>query len=162
MKSYLKIPVSVTADDTLIQELIDSCTRYGEQHTRRSFRVQSFRLLINDFEDCITLRRNPIDAVTSVKYLVSGVLVTVPASSYYLKQLTQVGQILLKDGQSWPTNKDTIDHGVEIQFTTAAYNRTDSIAVAIKRHVTARYMNRGDCRDAELWPLYDGFSVARV
>lgn len=143
MKTYMSITFS-THDD-LIQELIDSATEYGEKYTTRDFRVKSWRVLLDEFEDRICLRRSPVDSITTVKHLVSDVLTLVPNTVYYLKKSTQFSEILLQDGQTWPTDTDLREQAIEIVFATVAYNCGNSISIAIKRWVSFAYANRGDC-----------------
>lgn len=166
VKSYLKNPPS--SDDTLIQILIDGCIEYGESYTRRDFRINTWQLLIDDFKDRILLRRNPINTILSVKYLVNDILLTVPISIYYLKKGVQSSEILLKKNQSWPTDLDEIEHGIEIIFTTTAYRDLNIIKDALYRHIAHLYTNRGDCdvksasniSGASI--IYDQFRVARI
>lgn len=166
VKSYLKNPPS--ADDSLIQVLIDSATEYGESYTGRAFRVQTWTLLIDAFAARITLNRNPIDAITSVSYIVSSVLTPIASSVYYLKQNVQCGEILLQDDQDWPTDMDEIEHGIEIIFTTVAYFKIDQIKDALYRHIAYLYANRGDCSIKDAGEasgadgIYDQMRIARV
>lgn len=166
VKSYLKGPPS--ADDSLIQILIDSATEYGESYTGRAFRVQTWNLLIDAFAPRIAMNRNPIDAITSVKYLVSSVLTTIATSVYYLKKEVQRGLILLQEDQDWPTDLDEIEHGIEIIFTTIAYKNIDQIKNALYLHIAYLYTNRGDCdaksaaKASGAEAIYDQFRIARV
>ncbi len=168
MKIYLK--VTTATDDTLIQTLINVATIHGEKYTRRSFRVQTFTLLLDAFADRIDLLRSPVDAVTFVKYLVSGSQVTVTSTVYWLKTLQQKSEILLDIGQTWPTDIDDREQAIEIEFTTTTYAQyVDVIALAIQRHVLYLYENRGDCGDIVATgeisganSIYDQFRVARV
>lgn len=168
MKSYLKDPPAT--DDTLIQVLINAVTKDGEKYTRRSFRIQTFTLLLDAFANPIELRRFPVDAITFVKYLVSGSQVTIASSIYWLKNLQQKSEIRLDIDQEWPTDIDEREQGIEIEFTTTEYAEyADEITLAIYRHVAYLYSNRGDCEDLETTGkisgangIYDQFRVARV
>jgi len=166
VKSYLK--QTSTADDGLIQVFIDSATEYGETYTGRAFRKQTWTLLIDAFANRIALNRNPIDAITTVKYLVSDVLTTIVDTVYYLKKNVQCGEILLKEDQDWPTDLDEIEHGIEIIFTTVAYQDINRIKDALYRHVAYLYTNRGDCdvesagKASGADAIYDLFRIPRV
>jgi uncharacterized phiE125 gp8 family phage protein len=176
MRNYLKIPASVTTDDALITALIDAATEYGEKYTGRSFRVQTFNLLLDEFSSRICLRRSPVDAITHVKHLVSDVQVTVATTVYYLKIRQQWSEILLADGEEWPDDTDEREQAIEIQFTTTKYAKADSlIDAAIMRHVAYIYMNRGECEDCSganniydagaksgANALYNTFRISRV
>jgi len=167
MKSYLKI--TTTADDALIQAMIDAATEWGEKYTGRDFRAITWDLLLDCFTDRIELRRDPVASVTTVKHLVDAVLVTVPAATYYLKKLTQSSEILLNEDQEWPTDTDNREQAIEIRFVTEGFQCQESIIEAIKRHVAFWYRNRGDCADckgsaegAGVTIIYDQFRISRV
>ncbi len=174
VKEYLGFGKNTTnCNDELIQTLIDSCTAWGEGYTAREFTANTYDLFLDCFEDRISLRRNPIDAIDTVKYLVSAALVTVASSVYYLKSGVQISEVLLQDGQEWPTDGDTIEHLIQITFTTKAINaRKLSMAKnAIMRHVIYMFENRGDCSDcgscagkdqAGATPIYDLLRIARI
>lgn len=167
MKRYLKI--TTTADDELIQSMIDAATEWGEKYTGRDFRAITWDLLLDRFTDRIELRRDPVDTITSVKHLVSGSLVTVPAATYYLKKLVQSSEILLNEDQEWPTDTDNREQVIEIQFVTKGFRCQESIIDAIERHVAFWYRNRGDCPDvkgsaekAGVTVIYNQFRISRV
>ena len=166
VKAYLK--QTATADDTLIQVFIDSAVEYGEAYTGREFRNNTWTLLIDDFADRIVLNKNPVDTITTVKYLLSTVLTTIASSVYYLKKNTQCGEILLSEDQSWPTDLDDIEHGIEIVFTTVVYQELNRIKDALYRHIAYLYTNRGDCevkaagKASGADSIYDQFRISRV
>lgn len=167
MKSYLK--VTATADDTLIQSMIDAATEWGEKYTGRDFRAITWDLLLDVFTDRIELRRDPVASVTTVKHLVSDSQVTVASTVYYLKKLVQSSEILLNEDQEWPVDTDNREQVIEIRFVTKGYRCQESIIDAIERHVAFWYRNRGDCPDvkksaegAGVTIIYDQFRISRV
>ena len=167
MKSYLKI--TTITDDALIQSMIDASTEWGEKYTGRDFRAITWDLLLDKFTDRIELRRDPVASVTTVKHLVDAVLVTVPATVFYLKKLVQSSEILLNENQEFPTNTDNREQVVEIRFVTEGFRCQDSIINAIERTVAFWYRNRGDCRNSGeasrrsgATITYDQFRISRV
>lgn len=167
MKTFLRI--TSTSDDALIQSMIDAATEWGEKYTGRDFRAITWDLLLDCFTTRIPLRRNPVDTITTVKHLVNDILVTVPSSVYYLKQLVQSAEILLNEDQEWPKDTDDREQAIEIRFVTEGFRCQDSIIEAIKRHVAFWYRNRGDCPDcggaanqSGVTIIYDQFRIARV
>jgi uncharacterized phiE125 gp8 family phage protein len=167
MKNYLKVDTSV--DDELISELIVLATQYGESYTGRDFRENSWRILQDDFATRIPLCRDPVASITSVSNLVDSAFVTITGSTYYLKKGVQSSEILLQDGQSWPTDTDTIEHGIQIDFLTTALTNLDVVKIAIKRHVALLWENRNDCPDpadvqgiANVNSLYNTVRIPRV
>lgn len=167
MKSYLKI--TSTADDTLIQSMIDAATEWGEKYTGRDFRAITWDLLLDQFTDRIELRRDPVASVTTVKHLVNDSQVTVLSTVFYLKKLVQSSEILLNEDQEWPTDTDNREQAIEIRFVTEGYRCQESIIEAIKLHVAFWYRNRGDCPDvkksaegAGVTIIYNQFRISRV
>lgn len=167
MRSYLRI--RTTTDNDLIQSLINQATEWGEKYTARDFRAITWDLLLDCFTTRISLRRDPVDTITTVKHLVSDVNVTVASSVYYLKKLTQSSEILLLEDQEWPTDTDNREQAIEIRFVTKGYQCQDEIKGAIMRHVAFWYRNRGDCSDckvaadgAGVTHIYNQFRISRV
>ena len=165
--SFMK--VTSTSENDLIQSIIDAATQWGENYTGRDFRVKDWVLLTDSFANRINLNRSQIESITSVKHLVSTVLTTVSDSVYYLKKLTQCSEILLVDGQEWPTDTDEREQAIEIEFKTLGYDCNSEIIEALKRHVAFLYTNRGDCPDVSKAAMqsgatfiYDQFRIPRV
>jgi uncharacterized phiE125 gp8 family phage protein len=142
-KAYLK--VTSTSDDTLIQILIDAVTQWGEKYTTRDFRAKTWELFIDAFADRIEMRRSPVDTIDTVTRLVLGTPTAVAAAVFYLKKGTQFSEVLLNDGQEWPTDVDEREQAIEIEFSTVAFACLDSIKDAILLHLAHVYTNRGDC-----------------
>ena len=165
-KSYMK-QIS-TSDDTLINTLIAAAVEYGENYTGRDFTANTWQLLIDDFADRIVLLRNPIDAITTVKYIVGGTLTLIADTVYYMKKGVQCSEILLKEDQEWPDDLDEIEHGIEIIFDTEAYTDINLIKDALLRHVAHLYTNRGDCdvksagAESGADALYNQIRISRV
>lgn len=145
MRTYLKEPPE--KDDTLISELLVLATQYGEIYTGRDFRENSWRLLLDCFATRIPICKDPVASITSVSHLVGSAFTTITGSTFYLKKGNLSSEILLQDGQSWPTNTDTIEHGIRVDFLTTALTNIDIVKIAIKRHVALLYENRNDCPD---------------
>lgn len=149
MKACLKLPKGDSPEDNFLALLLEASTADVEKALgRREIRARTWTLLQDDFEDRICLRRDPVASITSVERLVSGTFTTVASSVYYLKQSPHFSEILVADGQEWPSDADTIEHRVRVVFVTAPHRCTDIAKAAIKRHVTFMHQNRGDCDPA--------------
>ena len=166
-KAFMRI--SSASDDALIQSLIDAATEWGQKYTGREFTDNTWTLLMDEFSSRIVLNRDPVDSVTTVKYLVSNVLTTVSDTIYYLKKLTQCSEILLLSSKEWPTDIDDREQAIEIEFVTKTYYCTNEILEALKRHVAYLYSNRGDCPDIKeaanesgVTFIYNQFRISRV
>ena len=165
VKTHLKIETD--ADDVFLKPLIRTASEFAEKYIGRDLRVNTWTLLIDKFEARICLLRDPVASITSVKHLVATVLTTVANTVYYLKKGIHRSEILLIDGQEWPTNTDTREHAIEIEFVTEAHPCLEQAKAGIMRHVAFLYENRGDCDAAEsvkksgASALYDQFRIPR-
>lgn len=146
------------ADEALVQLLVNVATEAAEDYTRRDFRANTWKLLLDEFDsDGICLRRDPVASVTSITHIVSGSPVTVAASTYYLKRGVVDSLILLAEDESWPTDTDVREQAIEVTFATMAHRRVESAKEAILRMVAHLYENRGD--DAQLQRAGPGTSA---
>ncbi len=132
-------------DDDLVSPLILAALDAAESYTRRDFRANTYNLLLDEFTNRICLRRDVVDVIDSVTRIVATVVTAVPTSVYYLKRGVQASEILLQDGQTWPTDVDDREQAIVVTFTTKAHGRLESAKSAILRLVAHLYENRGDC-----------------
>jgi len=142
-KAYSRIDTA--DDDALIESMIEAATEFGEKYTARDFRAKEYQLFLDCFSDRIKIRRDPVDTIDSVEHIVNDVFAVVDPSIYYLKSLTQCSELLLKSGESWPTDTDDREQAIEVTFTTAGYYCQEQIIEALKLIVAYMYANRGDC-----------------
>ncbi len=143
-KVFLKIPAAVTSDDALITALINVVLEWGEAHTARDFRANTWEKLQTGFDDPLELRKSSIDAITSVEHLVDGSDVEVSSDDYYLVEGRWWSEVYTAVDASWPTNTDTIEQNVKVTFTTEAWPGADEVKTAMKMHLGYLYENRGD------------------
>lgn len=149
MKKALRLPDGDHPDDDFVAGLIAASTADVEAYTSRAFRTATWNLYVDEFTDRIELRRDPVDQVTAVNYLVDGSWTLISSSTYYTKKKRQFSELLLAHGETWPTDIDTVEAGIRITFTVSVHPRVDVARAAIKRHVSFMYENRGDCDPAD-------------
>lgn len=157
LKSNLRI--SYTAEDAFIEECIRESYAYLDGRSgwlNRSILTQTWTLKLPGFKkriaatddddrpsydwiatDEIELPLPPLQSVTSVKYLVDGVLTTLSTSSYVVVTGDTYGKIALADGAYWPDTIDTHPQAVQIEFV-AGYG--DGAAVLAKARGIAKAM----------------------
>lgn len=168
-KSHLR--VEATADDSLIQGLIQAAREAGESFTGRALIHQTWRLTLDawpaqplpwwdgvvDGADiagpavAILLPRPPLASVTEIRtYAANGVATPVPTSVYDVDSSGLPGRVRLSEGQSWPAPGRSLA-GIEIDFV-AGYGASaaavpQTIRLGILAEVARLYEHRGDAGD---------------
>lgn len=156
-RQYLRDPD--TADDPVIQRLIDMAAEYGERYTGRQFRANTWTLTLPDFPDEIRLRKPPVSSITSVTRLVGGVVTAVSAADYYLTPQPHWGLLQPVPGAEWPSDGDDREDAVVITFVTEPYYQNALIKSALLRHAAQMYADRGDCSDVVTAAIEGGAQV---
>lgn len=146
-KAHLR--VDDTNEDDLILALIGAATDWAEQYCRRSFMAQTLRLTMDQFpSDEICIPRNPVQSVSSVKYVdQTGTQQTLSTSLYDI-DLTEPARIAPVWGTTWPIARNQLG-AVTVDFV-AGYEagspgRDDvpvGIKAAIKLAITDLYEHR--------------------
>ena len=153
-KTHLKI--SGTDQDTELTDILTAAILFGEQYTKRDFVNKTYTTYRDELSQVGELRRSKLQSVTSIKYLIGGVLTAVDTAIYYNTEETDFSSIELVDGESWPTGGDTRRQAVEVIFV-AGYGADETavpwdIKQAIMQHATNYFKNRGDCSLAGVLP----------
>lgn len=165
-KDYLKIDGK--DDNQVIQDLLATAVQFGEGYTGRDFRISTWLLFVDCFEDRILLRKAQVASITKVEYLVSAAFITVASSVYYLKPGHGFSEILLADGEIWPTDIDTIEAGIKIEFKTQVPRSIEQLKTGVYKHLAFLYQNRGDCdedaaaKKSGATEQYDQVRIARI
>lgn len=153
LKSYLRIPPSVTADDALLLLIIDLTVLTAEKIIRRDLITKTystFRDSIVFQADQLILRRSKLIVVNSIDYINNDDIPTnVPSTVWDNTLQADYSRVYLKLNQSWPTDAQDIPQSVTVSFD-AGYgpNATDvpaDIRGALLQHAANFYENRGDC-----------------
>lgn len=148
VKTWLKIPASVTAEDTIVDELIKSARSWAEQGSGRALMTQT----IEDYFDCwpcggLRLSVAPIQSVTSIEYLSGGSYVTWNASNYNVDLVTEPCRITLKNNGSLPSYDTQTPNAIKVTYVagataTTAIPRTTMQSMLQK--IAFMYENRED------------------
>jgi uncharacterized phiE125 gp8 family phage protein len=131
-----------SAEDTLIQSLIERATEFMQGHMGRNgvlaralltqsyeYRIDAFPL---DFSARICLPLPPLQTVESVKYVDNdGVTQTVDAARYVVDVGHQVGRVHLAYGEYWPAAR--LEPGaVRIRYT-CGYGAAADVPATVKQ-----------------------------
>jgi len=170
-KAWMKVTNS--ADDALIQMLINAVEEYAASVTKRTLQETEFKTYRDVFGDVsdasafagfpawtvyqyqssapVTLRKSPLVSVDLVRYYSSGVLATLNSSAYYVVKKGDYSRIAPDYGTFWPV-ADQRMQAIEITFTAGYTVLPQDLKVAMLDHIFSMYENRGDCGCAEATP----------
>lgn len=133
LKTHLKI--IGTDEDADLATYILMAREQAEIFCRRAIITQGLTLRLAKFPNIaqIELPRPPLASVTSLKYYnLSNVLTTVSAQTIYeVINDDLVGSIVLRDGQSWPTDVFIRTDAVEIIYS-AGYGVAAAVPASLK------------------------------
>ena len=151
VKEWLKIPAAQTADDVIIQTLIETATTMFQDYTNYILINTTFRKFNDCFAQSMEYTRGPLQSLESFEYLVEGVWTTVP-TTYQLLNESFYWRIIFSEYQDIPNNKDdgqmpyqTIRTDFVAGLGVESSTIPKDIIIALQNHIAAMYENRGDC-----------------
>lgn len=132
-KAHLRIDTS--AEDALIQSLIEAATAACEHETRRQFLTATWKLVLDCFPGgesirstyrggwhpghcgAIVLQRPPLQGITQIEYVdPSGTTVELATSVYQAVTDSYLEFVVPKPDQSWPSARD-VPNAVTVTYT---------------------------------------------
>jgi uncharacterized phiE125 gp8 family phage protein len=151
VKDHVKWSLADDSQDAYFKMLIKVVTEYAEKYTKREFITRTYETYRDTFCDNLEIRRSPLQSITTIEYLVDGVLTTVSTDVYFATLSNTFSRLALKAGQVWPTGIDLQDQAVKITFKSGYGNDLCSTPQALReamlQHIAAMYANRGDCAE---------------
>ena len=158
VKARLGIDPADTSSDSLIDLLTAGVTQFAENYTGLTFINQEYRTTRDFFTSSFELRRAPLVSISSILYWdVDSVLRSVASTVF--GEMTEQGysRVVLKSGQSWPSDKRTsADDSIFIKFI-AGFGTTETdipadIRMALLAHIVSAFTKAGDCCDEGVIP----------
>jgi uncharacterized phiE125 gp8 family phage protein len=148
VKTWLKIPASVTAEDTIVDELIKSARSWAEQGTGRALMTQT----IEDYFDCwpcggLRLSVAPIQSITSIEYLSGGSYATWNAANYNVDLVMEPCRIMLKNNGSLPSYDTLTPNAIKVTYVAGATATTGiprTTMQSMLQKIAFMYENRED------------------
>ncbi len=153
VKTFLKLDLTDTSEDTILTMMIEAAVDYCEKYTKRDLITKTYTTYRECFKTNMEIRRSKLQSIVSISYYDNlDVLQTVSSSVYDFSNDTDFSSVVLKYNQSWPLEVSSRPHPVIIQFT-AGYGSSSSSVPSMLRQallqiVAALYTNRGDCTEA--------------
>lgn len=148
-KSWLKIPASVTVEDTIVDNLIKAAADWAEKGTNRALLTQT----IEEYYDCwpkcgvFKLSVAPIQSISAVAYLSGGSYVTWNSSNYYTDMVSEPCRVVAKSTASIPAYDTDAPNVIKITYVagaTAASGIPHTIMDAMLQQIAFMYENRED------------------
>lgn len=176
VKDFIRIDQDDDSLDVQLALLIDTATNAAEQITGRDLLIKTYKTYLDDFPISdftgIQIQKSKLQVITSIQYLVAGVLTTFDSSNYYITDKQEYATINLdiENNKTWPTNVDNRKQAVEIIFTAGFGSDPCDVPANLKRamlaHVNILNHNLGDCKDEtaiskQISQLYLPYMVSR-
>jgi uncharacterized phiE125 gp8 family phage protein len=149
IKTWLKIPASVTVEDTLLDNLIKTAREWAEQTTNKALLTQT----IEEYFDCwpcgnlMKLTVSPIQSITSIHYVSGGSYVLWDSANYTNDMVSIPARIVKKASASFPTTDDETPNKIKVTYVagaTAATGIPTTIMQAMLQKIAYMYENRED------------------
>lgn len=138
-KAHLRIRGSDTTQDTYIEStLIPTARKVAEDFQHRAYISQTWDLYLDGFPSCgyIEIPRPPLQSVTSIVYtLEDGSTATVDSASYAVDAVSEPGRIILKDGETWPSDALLVGPSVKVRFVAGYGAAGSSVPAEILRAI---------------------------
>jgi len=145
-KDFLKISSSITKDDAIVQNLINTAVAYGELYTNRDFSIKTWEGFFDNLEyegepyPFIQLNRSPLISVEGLTVSVSGV--DGGYTDFVLKRSSGYSKLLFNS--TAPSIDSTVAYSFKVSFTTGYATLPEGLKTAILEHISFLYENRGD------------------
>lgn len=152
VKSWAKIPLSITDQDVNILLLIKAVTEYFERYTNRILINTKFRTYSDYFAQVFEFSKGKRQSLDSFQYLKNGSFVDIDSSLYQILDESFYWRIIFSEYQNIPKDKDdgvNAYQSVRIDFVAGFGPDTSDvppdIKIAMLNHIIYLYENRGDC-----------------
>ena len=149
LKTWLKIPSSVTAEDTLLADMIQSARVWAEQLTNKALLTQTIEEYFDDLPcgSFLKLSLSPVQSITSVSFYLNGSYTTWDASNYTTDLISEPCRIVKKSTSSWPSYDAGAPNIIKVVYVagaTAATGIPKTIMQAMLQKLAYMYENRED------------------
>ncbi len=152
---HLKLEDSPITDDVI--SLISVANLFAEKVLGRDLTNKTYKTYLDNFpcgDGSIQILKSKLQSITSIKYFVDGVLTTLATSVYLITDSSEYSKIFLNTDQSWPTNVDSRQQAIEIEFVAGYGTDCSQIPDLIRRgllaHIISLNEHRGDCDHASI------------
>lgn len=157
IKVWLKIPLTQTEEDVLLQTLIDTAAIMFEDYTNRILINTTFRNFSNCFAQSFEFSRGHLQSLVSFQYLnQDNNFIDIESSTYQVLDETFYWRIIFAEFNNLPQDKQdevNVFQGIRTDFVAGfGENASDipaDIILGLKNHIASLYENRGDCNSGD-------------
>ena len=149
VKTWLKIPSSVTVEDTLLADMIQNARVWAEQITNKALLTQTIEEYF-DYWPCggnISLSVSPVQSITSVSYMSGGSYAVWTSTNYNTDLVSDPARVIKKQSSSLPTIDSYTTNAIKVIYVagvTAATAIPKTIMQAMLQKIAFMYENRED------------------
>lgn len=120
-KNQLRLESSFTDEDDLIQDYIAAAIEQAEQYINGHIYIKDMVINMDAFLSSFVFEAYPVQSITSIKYYVDDVLVTMPQADYYVTaQNIKQTKLTFKEQPSTDERPDAVIITVAIGFKSAS------------------------------------------
>lgn len=133
VKEHLRIDATNTSEDPFIDSLILMATEYFQSRSWRQLITATFTQYFDDFPpNHFELDKPPLQSITTIKYQdINNVQQTLAISVFEVDTFSEVGRVVLADGESFPEVFDTIN-AVQVEYKAGFGDTRDNVPDLIK------------------------------
>ncbi len=132
LRQYVRL--GDTDNDSLLADLEKMAVERVESDTQRQLVSATWKMFLPCFPSVITIRKNPVSAISQIRYVdVDGDWQTLSTSVYDTFLQREPAEIRLAYSQSWPLTRQT-EQAVEVTFV-AGYGSADDVPEIAKHAV---------------------------
>lgn len=134
-----QVKLSARIDDTELDSLITdvfipAAREMAEHETGRALCTQTRELVLDTFPDALVLRGNPIQSVTSVRFLdTDGNEVELDPQDYQVDTVSEPGYVIPAYGKTWPETY-AVANAVRVRYV-CGFGDADDVPAGIKQWI---------------------------
>jgi len=149
VKNWLKIPSSITTEDTIIDNLIHSARAWAEHGTGRALMTQTIEEYFDGWPYAMIFNLSvaPIQTVSSIAYMASGSYVNWSSSNYNVDTVSEPARIVPKLTANIPNYDLYTPNVIKVTYTAGATATTlipMNIIQSMLQKIAFMYENRED------------------
>lgn len=151
-KGQCRVESSFTDDDAMIMTYIQSATSYVERLCNSNLMTATWDMYLDCWEREISIKKHPVQSITSVKYFDSnGDEQTLSSSLYSVDVVSDYARILFNNSMSFPSLENYKLNAITIRFV-AGFASSTEVPYEVKNFLLAYVRQMYDRQDMSVEP----------